>query len=65
MNYKLINEYILGGFFFFVCYAKYYFLKNIDFKNQMILFLFCRSTDPIFFAVLPVDQIASLTWSET
>ena len=26
-----------------------------DRKNE-IIFLFCRPTDPIFFAVLPVDQ---------
>ena len=25
INYKLINEIILSGFFFCVCYAKYYF----------------------------------------
>ena len=45
--------------FLLVCYAKYYFLKNTDPKNQ-ILFLFCRPTDPSFFDVLPVYQKINL-----
>ena len=32
------------------------FSKNIDPKNQIISFLFWRSTEPDFFVVLPVDQ---------
>ena len=40
--------------------AKFYFLKNTDPMNQIILFLFCRPTGPIFFAVLPVDQKINL-----
>ena len=32
------------------------FLKNTDPKNEIILFLFCRLTDPNFFSVFPVDQ---------
>ena len=32
--------------------------KNTDPKNQ--IFLFCRPTDPIFFAVLPLDQKINL-----
>ena len=43
-------------FFFCIFYAKYYFLKNTDPKNQIILFLFCQPTDPIFFAVWSVGQ---------
>ena len=35
-------------------------LKNIDPKNQIILFLFFRPTNPILFAVLPVDQKINL-----
>ena len=31
------------------------FLKNTNPKNQIKRFLFCRPTDPEFFAVLPVD----------
>ena len=42
-------NYKLRIFLFFpVCYAKYYFSKNTDTKNQIILFLFCRPSDPIF-----------------
>ena len=37
-------------------HAKYYFLKNTDPKNQIILFLFCWPTDPIVCGALPVDQ---------
>ena len=33
--------------------AKYYFLKNTDPMNQIILFLFCRPTDPIFLLSCP------------
>ena len=47
-------------FFFCLWYAKYYFLKNADPKNQIILFLFCWPTVPIFFAALPVDQ--KISW---
>ena len=36
------------------------FLKNTDPKNQIILFLSCRLTDPISFAVLLVDQKINL-----
>ena len=36
------------------------FKKNTDPKKQIILFLFCRPTDPIFLAVLPVDQKINL-----
>ena len=36
------------------------FKENTDPKNQIILFLFCRPTDPIFLAVLPVDQKINL-----
>ena len=32
------------------------FLKNTDPKNQIVLFLFCRPIDLIFFAVFPVYQ---------
>ena len=33
------------------------FQKNTDHQNQIILFLFCRPTDPtFFFAALPLDQ---------
>ena len=53
MNYKL-------RVFFCVYYAKHYFLKTTIPKNHKIV-LFCRTTDPMFFAVLPVDQ--KLTWS--
>ena len=34
--------------------------KNTAPKNQIILFSFCRTTDPIFFAALPVDQKINL-----
>ena len=44
------------AFFFCVFHAKVHFLKNTDPKNQIILSLFCRPIDPVFFAVLPVDQ---------
>ena len=40
--------------------CKILFLKNTDPKNQIKLFLFCRPSDPIFFAVLPVDQKINL-----
>ena len=36
------------------------FKENTDPKNQITLFLFCRPTDPIFLAVLPVDQKINL-----
>ena len=36
------------------------FSKNTDSKNQIILFLFGRPTDPIFCAALPVDQKINL-----
>ena len=55
INYKLINEIILDRFFFCVCYAKYYFRKNTDPKNQ-IIFLFYRPTDPLFFFFFALDQ---------
>ena len=40
----------------FLCawYAKYYFQKNTDPQNQIILFLFCQLT-LLFFAALLVD----------
>ena len=44
------------GFFFCVCCARYYFKKITDPKNQIISFLFCRPTEPIFFAVLQKFQ---------
>ena len=47
------------GFFFCVCYAKYYFLKNTNPKNQ-IIFLFCPPTNPTFFVVLPIDPKINL-----
>ena len=34
--------------------------KNADPKNQIILFLFCRPTDPIYLLSLPVDQKMNL-----
>ena len=46
--------------FFCICYAKYCFLKNTDPKNQIILFSFCRPTDLLYIAVLPVDQNTNL-----
>ena len=33
-----------------------FFKKKTDPKNQIKTFLFCRPTDPIFLAFLPVDQ---------
>ena len=36
--------------------CKIIFLKNTDVKNQIILFLFCRPIDPIFYAVFHVVQ---------
>ena len=51
----IINQKLRGFFVCLLC-KKYYFLKNTNPKNQIILFLFCQPTDPIFFAVLPVDQ---------
>ena len=48
-----------SDFFFCVYYAKYYFFKNTDPKNQ-ILFLFgWRPTDPNF---LSCPQTKKLTW---
>ena len=41
--------------FFCIWYAKHCFLKNTDPQNQ-ILFLFCGPIEPIFYAVLPIDQ---------
>ena len=34
--------------------------KNADPENQIILFLFCRPTDPIYLLSLPVDQKMNL-----
>ena len=48
INYKLINEIILRRFFFCVCYAKYYFLKNTDPKNQ-IIFIYFADQPTLFF----------------
>ena len=48
----------MQSFFFCVCYAKYYFWKSTDPKNQIILFLFCWPTKS--FAVLPVDKKINL-----
>ena len=52
------------GVFFCTCYTKYYFYKNIDPKNQVILFSLRQTTNPIFFAVLPVDQKINLVSTE-
>ena len=40
--------------------CKILFFKNTDPKNQIRLFSFCQPIDPIFFAVLPVDQKINL-----
>ena len=52
------------GVFFCTCYTKYCFYKNIDPKNQVILFSLRQTTNPIFFAVLPVDQKINLVSTE-
>ena len=49
-----IKSYTFSNFFC-IWYAKHCFLKNTDPQNQ-ILFLFCGPIEPIFYAVLPIDQ---------
>ena len=57
------QAHINSGFFFCVCYAKYYLLKNTEIKNK-ILFLFCQKTVPIFFFVFPAVQKINLVSAE-
>ena len=45
---------------FLLCLLCKILFLNTDPKNQMILFLFCWPPDPIFFAVLPIDQKVNL-----
>ena len=51
--FTLLKQIINCGFFFCISYAKYSFKKNTDPNNQIILFLFCRTTDLIFCASCP------------
>ena len=59
----IFGAYIRGGGF--ICgringILRHYFQRNTDTKNEKKLFLLCRPTGPIFFAVLLVDQKINL-----
>ena len=52
----IITNYKLSVFLLCLLCEILVFKKNTDPKNHIILFLFCRHTDPVYFAALRVDQ---------
>ena len=52
----IITNYKLSVFLLCLLCEILVFKKNADPKNHIILFSFCRHTDPVYFAALRVDQ---------